>query len=296
MQPADRFRDLLASGRFLLTAQADPVKGADQRGFVQALSFLKDRVDALFLPDNRGARAGICGPAAALIAMEKGLLPVAVVSCRDRNRIALCSDMLGLFSMGVGTLFCVSGDYVSLGDMPDAKPVYDLDSVQLLEAARMLEKGQDLGGNDLHGSAVFCLGCAANPQASPLEPHLIKLEKKARAGAEFVVTLDAFDMERLRSFLAKTGEMGIKAIAGLRLITERDISWLKEGKASSHAVPHQLLQQYAEVGKEDAIKMETARIGRSIADLKASGMCAGVHLNLEGREDLLESILKEAGI
>lgn len=296
MQPAHRFRDLLASGRFLLTAQADPAKGTDQKGFAQALSFLKDRVDALFLPDNRGARARICGPAAALIALDKGFLPVAVISCRDRNRIALCSDMLGLFSIGVGTLFCVSGDYVSLGDMPDAKPVYDLDSVQLLEAARTLEKGHDLGGNELQGSPVFSLGCAANPLASPLEPHLIKLEKKVRAGAEFVVTLDAFDMERLRSFLKKTGEMGIKVIAGLRLITERDILSLKDSGASSHAAPPDLLKQYAEVGKEDAIKRETTRIGRSIAELKASGMCVGVHLNLEGREDLLESIIKEAGI
>jgi len=296
MQPTGKFRDLLLSGKFIVTAQACPPRGTDLTRFKETLSIMKEKVDAVVIPDGRGARIQLGSTASAILARDLGILPIVVFSCRDRNRIALCSDLMQAFSLGLDTVLCVTGDYVSFGDAPDAKPVYDLDSVQALEMIQRMEQGIDAGGNALEGALSFCPGCAANPQASPFEPHLIKLQKKIRAGAEFAFTLDVFEIEKARAFLERIREMESKTIVGLRLLTEKDVVLSEKGMLTGNPVPRRLLESLGKTNSVDALKSESERLVASLRELRASGLCQGVHIAMEGHEEMLPEILKDAGM
>ncbi|MFH1481716.1 MAG: methylenetetrahydrofolate reductase [Pseudomonadota bacterium] len=292
-----RFKEALQSGKFLVTAGICPPKGTHLEPFLTTLDGLAGKVDAVTFPDGRAARIHLSAVAAAFMAKNRGLEPILALSCRDRNRIALSSDLLGAHSLGLHNLLCVTGDYLTFGDAVEAKPVYDLDSVQLIQMIRELEKGVDIGGNGLDGAPAFCVGCVANPQAVPLEPQLLKLEKKLRAGAEFILTLDLFDMDRSTAFFERLKGKGVKVLAGIRLVTERDMALSDQGRLPGNPLPEEMKEGLKAIGERDKI-IESARgqMVDLIKRLKGSGLCHGIHLHAEGYEDLLPQIIQEAGI
>jgi hypothetical protein len=182
------------AGGFAVVVELKPPKGTAVADMLAPVSVLKNRVAAFAVPDNEHARMRLAPVASARLVQDAGGEPLVLLTCRDRNRLALESDLLGAAVLGLENLLLVSGDYVTLGDHPQAKPVYDADSVQL-QIARGLMDGHDSAGLPLTGSPAFFLGAVVIPEAEPLPPQLIKFEKKLAAGAQFFVTPAVFDLE-----------------------------------------------------------------------------------------------------
>src|SRR3970282_648593 len=181
-------REAPSSGRFVVTAEAQPPKGTAVDEALQQAEELRGRVDAFNVTDQQSSVMRLGSLALCHLLVERGLEPIYQVTCRDRNRIALQSDLLSAAALGIENVLCLTGDPVSLGDHPQAKPVFDLAAVTLLVAARGLTQGHDLTGHDLAGRPRFFLGAVVRPCAEPAEPELFKMEKKGRAGAEVFQT------------------------------------------------------------------------------------------------------------
>lgn len=292
-----RFQEILQSDRFLVTVEASSPKGARLDPFMETLEVLAGKIHALNLPEGRSARIHLSALAASLLAKEKGLEPILTLSCRDRNRLSLCSDLLGAYALGIQNILCVTGDYFNFGDTEDAKPVYDLDSVQAIQMIRQMEEGKDIGGNELDGSPRFCVGCVANPVADPLEPQLFKLEKKLAAGAQFIQTLDIFSLEKARPFFEHLKEKDVNVLVGIRLITEREVQLHETGKLPGNPIPQPLVEEIKNTADSNAIlEKAKSRMVKMVKEVQDSGLCRGVHLTVEGHEALIPEILQEAGV
>jgi len=187
------FKKALKSGKFLVTSEVAPPKGTNLEKMHHDIELLKDKVDAMNVTDHQSSVMRFPSLGGVLLVKEMGGEPILQMTCRDRNRLALQADLLFAASRGITNVLCLTGDSVILGDHKEAKSVFDLDSSQLLAAIRGLEKGKDLGGNNLDGGVSFCAGAIVTPEANPLEPQLIKFEKKLEAGAEFIQTQAVYD-------------------------------------------------------------------------------------------------------
>ena len=292
-----RFRENLSSDKFVITAAVTSPKGTNLDSFRKGLEALSGLVDAVNLSEARAATIHLGSLAACVIADNAGLESIYTLSCRDRNRVAACSELLGAHALGIRNVLCVTGDYFNYGDTPDAKPVYDLDSVQALQMVRELEAGRDAGGNETDGAAAFCVGCVADPQADPPGPHLLKLEKKLSAGAEFILTLDIHDLDAAVPFFKEMKGRDVKVLAGLRLVTGREVDMWEKGKLPGNDIPESLRAGIEGAADDAAVLQEAgSRMAAMIRRLKDAGLCDGVHLNLGGHEGRLRGILEEAGI
>ncbi len=292
-----KFQELLKSEKFLVTVEASPPKGGNIEDFFQVLDVLKGKIDAIVLPDAKGAKIHISPVAASILAKDRGLEPIITLSCRDRNRISLNSELMGANALGLKNILCVSGDYVTFGDAPQAKPVYDLDSVQAIQMIRNCERGNDIGGNPVQGEMSFCVGCAANPVADPLEPQLIKVEKKLAAGIDFIQTLEVYEFDHALGFFEHVKEKDVNVLAGVRLITKKDVELCNNGKLPGNPIPEGFRSQIMETASEDeALKKAKDWLVDIIGKVKQSGLCRGIHITAEGNETLIPEILTEAGI
>ena len=289
---AKSFQEALASGKFLVTASIDAPKGTDLEDAARLIDKLKGVVDALGVSDNPCAAMHMSPWAVCRLVLEKGVEPIMHVACRDRNRIALQSDLLAAASLGINNILCVSGDHVKFGDHEDAKPVHDIDSVHLLAAAKALEEGKDMTGHALKGSAAFCLGAAANPEADPLEPQLIKVDKKIKAGASFLVTHPVFNTENLKQFMGHVSQSSVKVLAGVCLLVPEKVVHYRDGSYPGLFVPENILE---EMEGADIAKC-TGIAGSIVKEMKSAGLCHGVHITAPGHEEEIPDILKAGGI
>jgi methylenetetrahydrofolate reductase (NADPH) len=177
-------REALARGEFVVTSEVGPPKGIDITEMMHAAEMMRSRVHALNVTDNQAAVMRLSTIAACIHLKQAGIDPVLQVTGRDRNRIGIQSDLLGAASFGITTVLALTGDHTTVGDHKQAKPVFDLDSVQILEAVAALNSGVDLAGNELHGTPEFLVGAVVTPDANPIRPQLAKFDKKVRAGAQ----------------------------------------------------------------------------------------------------------------
>jgi methylenetetrahydrofolate reductase (NADPH) len=184
-----RLSELFKKGKCVITCEVGPPKGIEMEEMLDELVPLRDKVDAFNVTDLQSSVMRVGSLATCRLLSDRELEPIMQLTCRDRNRLALQSDVLSAAVLGIENLLCLTGDHTKLGDHPDAMPVFDLDSVQLLAAVKGLMNGKDMAGNDLEGRPPeFCLGAVVNPGADPLEPQIIKMAKKVEAGAEFFQT------------------------------------------------------------------------------------------------------------
>ncbi len=218
------------------------------------------------------------------------------LSCRDKNRLALQSDLLGAYALGIHNVLCVTGDHVTLGDHEEAKPVFDLDSVQLLQAVKLLEEGKDLGGSELEGRPQFCAGATVVPGAIPLEPQLLKFEKKINAGAIFFHTQAMYDLEKLKIFMTYARQFKVKVLAGVILLDSSAMIEEVSNRIPGISVPQQLREKMASVGDEKAQARGIEIAGRMVKQVKEESICDGVHLIAPGREEVVPDILAAAGV
>ncbi|MBW1675307.1 MAG: methylenetetrahydrofolate reductase [Deltaproteobacteria bacterium] len=286
------FKEALASGEFLVTAEVVPQKGIDAGTLTPIIKDLNDVVDALSVPDNPRALMSMSACAISRLILENGGDAIMHVSCRDRNRIALQSDLLGAAFLGIRNILCINGDHVRFGDHIDAMPVYDLDSVQLLETVRSLTQGRDMAGQQLVGIPDFCVGTAANPEADPLPPQLLKFEKKVQFGIDFVQTHPVFNIDNLVPFVNQAREKGVKLIAGVRLLMAEEASSYKDGSYPGLFIPEDLLAEIEGIKVEKSVEI-AAQLIKAMREKK---LCDGVHISAPGYEPKIMDIIKAAGI
>lgn len=286
------FKEALGSGKFLVTAEISPPKGIDVGVVVSAVKDLKDTVDAFGVADNHRGIMCMSPWALCRLVQESGGEAIMHFSCRDRNRMALQSDLLGAAFLKLKNVLCVSGDHVSFGDHPDAKAVHDLDSVQLLQVIHGLVEGRDMTGSALSGNPEFCIGAVANPEAEPLPPQILKFKKKLDIGVDFVQTQPVFNPEKLAPFLEEAKKKKAKLLAGVRLLVSEEISKYRDGSYPGLFVPEELLSEVEGAGMSKSVEIAV----RQVRALKEKALCDGVHISAPGHEEKILEIVKAAGI
>ncbi|RJR26202.1 MAG: 5,10-methylenetetrahydrofolate reductase [Desulfobacteraceae bacterium] len=290
------FKKVLESGKFVVTSEIAPPKGTNLDRMKHHIELLRDKVDALNVTDHQSSVMRFPSLGGAILVKEMGGEPILQMTCRDRNRLALQADLLCAASRGVNNVLCLTGDSVILGDHKEAKAVFDLDSSQLLAAIRRLEKGKDLGGNDLDGGVSFCAGAIVTPEANPIEPQLIKFEKKVEAGAEFIQTQAVYDLDGFKKFMEYARNFDVKILAGIILLTSAAMARFMNKNVAGVNVPQALIDEMAGAPKGKAIQKGIEIAGRMISRIRNERMCDGVHIMAIGKEELVPEIMTAAGL
>ncbi len=290
------FKESLSSGKFVITCEVAPPKGTNLEQTLHHINLLKDKVDAMNLTDHQSSVMRFPSLGAALLVKELGGEPILQMTCRDRNRLALQADLLFAHYRGINNVLCLTGDSVMLGDHKEAKGVFDLDSSQLLDTVRTLEKGKDLGGNALDGAVSFCAGAIVTPEALPLEPQLIKYEKKIEAGAEFIQTQAVYDLDKFKTFMDWSRQFDVKVLAGVILLTSAPMARFMNKNIAGVSVPQELIEEMAGVPKGGALQKGIEIAGRMIRRIREESLCDGVHIMAIGKEECVPEIMTSAGL
>ncbi len=276
----------LADGCFVVTAEIAPPKGTDLSGCLAVARKLQG-VTAVNVTDNQGANMRLSSLALAAQLQQSGTETILQLTCRDRNRMALQSDLLGAAAFGIENLLLLSGDHSKFGDHPDARPVFDLDSVQMLDMASGLMAGTDMAGKRLKGVPKFFPGAAVNPAAEPFELMFQKVMKKVASGARFFQTQAIFEKDRLERFMAQMAPLGVPVIAGVLLMRNAKMARFLNTNIPGVQVPEALIDRLERAGDPIAEGMAIARE----AVQWARDLCQGVHLMTLGHEGLIPAIL-----
>ena len=287
-----KLSELLKIGKFVVTAEIGPPKGVDIHEMMQDAELFRGKVDGVNVTDQQSSVMRLGSLPVCHMLKEKGLEPIFQMTCRDRNRIALQSDLLSASVLGVENVLCLTGDYVSLGDHPEAKPVFDLDSVSLLKAAGELEQGKDLSGKELKGSPSFCLGAVVTPGAEPLEPQILKMEKKVKAGAQFFQTQAVYEPARFEKFMKAIEYLNVPVLVGIVLLRSAAMARFMNKNVAGVHVPEDLIQEMDKA--ESKVKKSVEIAARLIKEMK--GTCQGVHIMAIGWEKRVPEVLDAAGI
>ncbi|MDD5236260.1 MAG: methylenetetrahydrofolate reductase [Candidatus Omnitrophica bacterium] len=287
------FKEKLLAGKFVLTSEIGPPKGIDVKQLLEDAELIRSRVDAINVTDLQSSVMRLGSLAVCALLKQKGFEPIYQLTCRDRNRLALQSDLLSAAALGIENVLLLTGDHPTLGDHPEAKPVFDLDSVQLLEVARGLEQGQDMKGNKLIGTPPkFCLGAVVNPGADPIEPQILKMEKKIEAGAEFFQTQAVYDVKTFENFLSKIKHLKTTIMAGIVLLKSAGMAKYMNKNVAGVFVPDSLIKEMEETKDKQAKSVEIA--SRLIKELKP--MCQGIHIMPIGWDKVVPKVLEASGL
>ena len=285
-------KEKIKNKKFIITSEIGPPKGIDAKVILEEGLLLKDRVDAINVTDSQSAVMRLGSLAVSRLLKEEGIEPIYQLTCRVRNRIALQSDALSAAALGIENILVLTGDHPSRGDHPEAKPVFDLDSVQLIEALRRLEGGKDMAGKELKGAPKFCVGAVVNPGADPLEPELIKFEKKLKAGAEFFQTQGVYDVNGFAKFIDRVKGYNTCVIAGIILIKSADMARFMNKNVAGIFIPDDIIKEVD--GATDKQEKAVEIAARTIKELK--GLAQGVHIMSLGWNRLVPRILDKAGL
>lgn len=290
------FRDILNSGKFTVTAEIGPPKGTDIKEMLHHMELLSGKIDAANITDNQSAVMRISSLAVCKLAIENGLEPILQMTCRDRNRIGLQADLLGASVLGIRNVLCMTGDHVSAGDHKQAKPVYDVESVQLLRIVDGMNNGKDMSGNALKGPTDFFQGAVVTPESNPIEPQLIKFEKKVKAGAKFFQTQAIYDIEKFKTFMSRAKQYPVKIMAGIVVLKSAGMANFMNNFVPGIKVPQNLIDELKAAGKEKALDTGLNIAARHIKQLKDEKICDGVHIMAIGMEDKVPVIMERAGL
>ncbi len=292
---------LLRAGKFAVTAEAGPPRGARPEVVRAKAQILKGFVDAVNVTDNQTSVVRMCSLAACRILIEEGIEPVMQMVCRDRNRIAAQSDILGAAALGIPNLLCLSGDHQVFGDHPQAKNVFDLDSVQLVKiATRMRDEAKFAGGKDVDGAPELFIGASANPFADPFRIQVPRLAKKVAAGAQFIQTQCVFNTEKFIEFMKGVRDRGLHEktciLAGITPIKSLPMAEYMAAKVPGMDVPEAVLDRIRGVEKTKR-KQEGIRIAvETIQRLREIEGVRGVHIMAIEWEEAVPELIKNANL
>ncbi|MFC1957151.1 methylenetetrahydrofolate reductase [Chloroflexota bacterium] len=285
----------LEAGEFVVTSEIGPLKGTDTTEIKEVAELLRGRVAAANVTDQQSSVMRLGSLATCHLVKEAGLEPVFQMTCRDRNRIALESDLLSAWVLGVENVLAIAGDLPALGDHPQAKPVYDIDSVQLLEVIKGLNEGHDMVGNELQGKPSFLPGAVVNPGAdteAAFELQLIKMEKKISAGARFFQTQAIYDVDIFARFMKRVEGFGVPILAGIIPLKSAGMAKYMNKNVAGVSVPQGMIDQMTETEDKERTGIEIA--ARLMNGLK--GMCQGIHIMPIGWDKKVPAILDAAGL
>jgi 5,10-methylenetetrahydrofolate reductase len=272
-----------------------PGKGTDVAHLLKDAEIIKDRVDAINVTDLQSSVMRLGSMAVCHMLTDLGIDPIFQVTCRDRNRLALQSDLLSGWALGIRNILALTGDHPSLGDHPQAKPVFDLDSVTLLEVAGKLNAGEDMAGNELTGTPDFFCGAVVNPGAdneAALDLQIMKMEKKIEAGAKFFQTQGVYDLDAFEKFMRRVEGLDAKVLVGIILLKSVGMARYMNKNVAGVFVPEPLIQELKEAEDKAQASMNIAvRLIKGAKDL-----CQGVHVMALGWESKIPPILDEVGI
>jgi 5,10-methylenetetrahydrofolate reductase len=286
------FADAVKSGKFLVTAELNPPKGTDLSDMMKKAELLRDYVDAFNLTDSASAIMTMAPIAAAATLVKGGFEPILQVTSRDRNRIAVQGDLLANAALGVHTLVAMGGDPPGAGDHPEAKGVFDLDTLALLKAANSMNAGKDFMGNDLKGATDYTVGAVCNPGADDLDKEIARMADKVESGATFFQTQAVYEPAVFAKFMDRAKQFDKPVIAGFIILKSGNMAKrLNETLPGVH-VPEPLIEEMDAAQDKSAKSIEIA--ARIISEIKP--MCRGVHLMAIGWENRIPPILDAAGI
>jgi 5,10-methylenetetrahydrofolate reductase len=285
-------REAVASGRFVVTSEVGPPKGMDVAEMLETADMLRGRMDALNVTDNQAAVMRLSTLAACVHLKQAGHSPVLQVTCRDRNRLALQSDLLGAASFGITDVLALTGDHVVVGDHPQAKPVFDLESVQLLDVIAHLNAGTDLAGKPLHGTPDFFAGAVVTPDAVPVKPQLAKFEKKVNAGARYFQTQAVYDAESFKRFMEIARRFDVAVLVGVVVLRSARMARFMNANIPGISVPESIVAELDASTEPERTGVEIA--GRFIREVRDH--CDGVHVMAVGAERLVPAVLDAAGL
>jgi len=290
------FSEALAAGRFVVTGEIGPPKGTNVEPMFEEAEHLRGKVTAINVTDIQSSVMRLSSLAVCIRLKQMGLEPILQMVCRDRNRLALQSDLLGAAMWGIENVLCLTGDHVKLGDHKDAKGVFDLDSVTLLKAAATLASGKDMAGNDLDGTPSFFTGAVVSPASEPLEPQIIKMKAKVEAGAKFFQTQAVYDPRQMEDFMNKIEAAGINVpvLAGIVLLKSAGMAKFMNANVAGVSVPDDLIAEIDSVDKKQRKSKSVEIAARLIRQMK--DCCNGVHIMPLGWDSLVPRLLEEAGV
>jgi 5,10-methylenetetrahydrofolate reductase len=299
MKSGSNLEKVLTEGHFAVTGELGPPKGTSADFVRRHAEIIKNYVDAANITDNQTAVVRMSSAAACAIIKQLGLDPVMQMTCRDRNRIAMQSDILGAVALGIGNLLCLSGDHQKFGNHPEAKNVHDIDSMQLIQMVqRMRDDDQFLSGDKVSGGVPLFIGAAANPFADPFEFRPLRLEKKVRAGADFIQTQGVFDVERFARYMELVRERGLHEqtyiLAGIIPMKSAGMARYMRDYVAGLTLPDELVERMenAEDAKEEGVRIAV----ELIEQLREIEGIHGVHIMAVAWESIVPVIVERAGL
>ncbi len=285
---------LVAEGKFAVSGEVGPPKGVDVTDVIEGAKMMAPYVDIVNVTDNQSAVVRLGSLAVSHLLKAEGIEPVFQLVCRDRNRIALQSDLLSAAALGVENVLILTGDHMVLGDHPEAKPVFDLDSVQLLAAAKALNEGHDLEGHELEGSTALCLGAVVNPGSDEPETQLIKMRKKIDAGAQFFQTQAVYEPEIFARFMERAEKLGAPVMVGIVPLKSANMARYMTENVAGVRVPDEMVERLRQTPRDDRKKVSVEMSVALAMEMKE--VCQGVHLMPLGWDDVVPAIVEGAGL
>jgi methylenetetrahydrofolate reductase (NADPH) len=301
MKSGSNLEKVFERGDFAVTAELGPPKGNDLEVVYEKAKYLKGVVDAVNVTDNQTAIVRMSSIAASKIILDLGLEPVMQMTCRDRNRIGMQSDIFGATALGVKNCLCLTGDHQRFGNEIDSKNVYDLDSIQLLSVLKGLrDEGKTLGGEEVEGDVKLFLGAAANPFGDPFEFRAIRLAKKVKAGADFIQTQVIYDMNRFREWMKMVRDMGLHErthiMAGIMPLKSGGMARYMAKNVAGVTIPDDIVKRMVAAPKGKGASEGIKICIETIEQLKEIEGVHGVHIMALEWEHRVPEICEEAGL
>ena len=291
-----KITELFERGEFVVSAEVGPPKGFHVEHLLEEAKTYLSGITAVNVTDNQSSVMRLGSLAMCKALKDEGLTPIYQLTCRDRNRIALQSDLLSAAMFGIENLLLLTGDHTKLGDHPQAKPVFDLDSVSLIHAVKKLEEGVDLGGNELIGEAPkFATGAVVSPCSDSVDAQLAKMERKVMAGADYFQTQAVFEPEKFIKFMEKAKQFGKPVQVGIIIPKSAGMAKFMNNNVAGIHVPDEMIEEL----KKDKEKTKAGITGVEIAARiikECKPYCQGVHIMALGWESKVPELLKAAGI
>lgn len=296
-----RLERVLRSGRFAVTAELNPPDSADPHEVYDAALVLSRVCDGINAVDASGAHCHMSSVAICALLTRAGYESVFQISCRDRNRIAIQGDLLGAAAMGVQNVLCITGDDVSVGDQPEAKGVFDFDSIHLLQTAKIMrDKGTFLSGRKLTVPPKLFLGAAANPFVPPYDWRPLRLAKKVAAGADFIQTQYCYDVARFRTFMQRVCDLGLDErvyiLVGVGPLRSDKAAEFMRTKVPGVYVPDEIVKRLSQTPKDKQRAVGKQICVEIIQQVREIPGVAGVHVMAYRQEELVAEIVEEAGL
>ncbi len=301
MKSGSRLERVLKAGHFAFTGEVGPPRGANVEALKKKISYLKGCVDMANITDNQTAMVRMSSWAASLFCIQEGLEPNYQMVCRDRNRLAMQADILGAYSHGIRNILCLSGDHQMFGDHPQAKGVYDIDSMQLIQMVKqMRDEGKFQGGADIDEPPKLFIGAAANPFAEPFEWRVHRLAKKVRAGADFIQTQCVYNMDKIRQWIKRANDMGLTEqvyiLPGITPMKSVGMANYMKNKVPGMDVPDEIIKRLKGVEKKKVADEGIKIACEQIEEFKEMKGVAGVHLMAIEWEHRVPEIAERAGM